>query len=425
MAKRIVELLKDLLIFLLIIAIVVLTLMALPTKTLTDSPVLATVLKPVARYFGISQAELAVRQEAASVSAAAQPLAISLKNPGGRCTYQYSFTALDNAYETLGGMLAQALGSCEKPDETDRDALYGALSEPSIAYLYPGALPCEVLSGWLGTKTAAEGFFAQTCVLCAEEDAVALYLVAEKIYRCETDCSADALRALCSAAPTDGSFFAFESDDETYAGIDGLSLLPETAPVLKKVTAQTPSDSRYLTSLASALGFNPYVGSSYQDRDGTTHYTESSASLTVTADGVLSLENSDPSRLGGYNTDAAARISAAAAVLKSMPGSSESEARLYLYDYTETETGAVCRFCCVIGGVAILPKDGLITVEFTNRHISALRTVLHAYREGTDALAVLPPRQAAAISSEGVVLRVFYAESGQNSLAAGWLKASD
>ena len=421
MAKRFVELLKDLLIVILSVAIVVLTLMALPAKTLTDSPVLTAVLRPVAHYFGISQVEFTVLPNGAGISAASQPLAISVRNAGGRNTCQYSFSALDPAYETMGSALAQALAGAKRPEPSDRETLYAALENPSVAFCYADSLPCDVLADWLGVSTEAKDCTAKFYALCLEDRGVALYLVSDAVLRCQTEFSSDSLRELCGNAPADGSFFAFESTDESYSHLDGLSLLPAAAPTLAKVTAQTLSDARFLTALASDLGFNPYAASGYRDSDGTEHYTEANASLSISADGTLELENSDPSRLGDYPSDPASRIFAAASLLNSMLGENETEARLYLCSYRPTDGGAVCTFCYVIDGVPILQKEP-VRVEFTGSYISAVYAVLRTYGTNADTLSVLPPLHAAAISERGTDLRICYADSGLSSLTAGWAR---
>ena len=61
MARKILEIFKDVLIVVLALAIVVLTLLALPARTITSTPWLAAILRPVAPLFGLSQSELARR----------------------------------------------------------------------------------------------------------------------------------------------------------------------------------------------------------------------------------------------------------------------------------------------------------------------------------------------------------------------------
>ena len=58
MARKILEIFKDVLIVVLALAIVVLTLLALPARTITSTPWLAAILRPVAPLFGLSQSEL-------------------------------------------------------------------------------------------------------------------------------------------------------------------------------------------------------------------------------------------------------------------------------------------------------------------------------------------------------------------------------
>ena len=55
--RRWTEIGKDLLIVILVAALLTLTLLALPERTLTSSPVLSAALKPFAGLFGLDQAE--------------------------------------------------------------------------------------------------------------------------------------------------------------------------------------------------------------------------------------------------------------------------------------------------------------------------------------------------------------------------------
>ena len=75
MARKILEIFKDVLIVVLALAIVVLTLLALPVRTITSTPWLAAILRPVAPLFGLSQSELTYSGDvvADEVHGAAQP----------------------------------------------------------------------------------------------------------------------------------------------------------------------------------------------------------------------------------------------------------------------------------------------------------------------------------------------------------------
>ena len=82
MARKILEIFKDVLIVVLALAIVVLTLLALPARTITSTPWLAAILRPVAPLFGLSQSELTYSGDvvADEVHGAAQPIAITVQN---------------------------------------------------------------------------------------------------------------------------------------------------------------------------------------------------------------------------------------------------------------------------------------------------------------------------------------------------------
>ena len=78
MRKKVVELCKSLLIALLALAILVLTILALPTRTLTQTPWLAAILSPFAQVLGMERASAPLAQADETSAPAAQPV------PGSR-----------------------------------------------------------------------------------------------------------------------------------------------------------------------------------------------------------------------------------------------------------------------------------------------------------------------------------------------------
>ena len=151
MARKILEIFKDVLIVVLALAIVVLTLLALPARTITSTPWLAAILRPVAPLFGLSQSELTYSGDvvADEVHGAAQPIAITVQNTAGRMSAQYDFAALDNAFEQLGGYLAQALDSAQGGRAVSQRELLAAFAEQGAAFCYPSALNPSLAAAWL------------------------------------------------------------------------------------------------------------------------------------------------------------------------------------------------------------------------------------------------------------------------------------
>ena len=112
-----VERVKNALIALLAVILLALTVLALPVKTVTDTPWLAALVRPFASLMGISQGDLTdtPMADAGSVTGAAQPVSVSVRNPAGRTSFQYSFSTLDASFEQFGAALGQALERSGKP----------------------------------------------------------------------------------------------------------------------------------------------------------------------------------------------------------------------------------------------------------------------------------------------------------------------
>ena len=147
---------KDVLIALLAVVLLALTVLALPVKTVTDTPWLAAVVRPFASLMGISQGDLTDTPlaDTGSVTGAAQPVAVSVRNPAGRTSYQYSFAALDTAFEQFGASLGQALETAQEPQRTTALRVQAALGKTSVAFCYPCAISPELAASWLHVETS-------------------------------------------------------------------------------------------------------------------------------------------------------------------------------------------------------------------------------------------------------------------------------
>ena len=119
---------KSLLIAVLALTVLALTVLALPAKTVTDTPWLAALVRPFASVMGLTQGELTATPmaDAASVTGAAQPVAVSVRNPAGRTSFQFDTAALDTAFEQFGAALGQALEGAQEPQRTTALRIHGA-----------------------------------------------------------------------------------------------------------------------------------------------------------------------------------------------------------------------------------------------------------------------------------------------------------
>ena len=419
--RRVWEILKDILIVLLVIAIVVLAILALPEKTVTSTPWLAGVLKPFARVLGMSEADLSdpPPQSAAALIGAAKPVAISIRNLAGRQSVQYDFAALDAQFEQLGTLLGQALDSASAPRAVTQEEVCTALQQVSAAFRYPAALSPQTAAAWLSVN-GPEAPAAEWFILSAENDSVALYLAGQDCLAFDTGIPAEALASLLEAAAPDGSLFAFEGG-AAFAEAAPLSLLAGTTPTLFAAEQTNPCEARFMTSMAASLGFNPYGDAVYTDAAGSTWYTESNATLQISAQGQVRLRVSTPdARFQAQSSREDARIEAARSLLSGLAADTLGDARLYLSEYTQDGQQAVCRFRYYLSGVPVLSNSGAAAeVRFDGASMTEATITLRTYHLLESAGTLLPAAQAAAILPAGAEMEIIYAEQ-EGVLYANW-----
>ena len=422
MKHRLLEIGKDLLIVLLVLVNLVLAIMCLPRKTLTETKWLAGALRPFAGLFGLNEAELTYTLPSSgnTITGAAQPVLISLNTEAGRQSAQYSFDALDELYSQYGSLLAQALESGAELQSSTRAAFNRALLGQSAVFCYPGAVSPEVVGAWLNVR-APSGAAAQWYLLAAEPDGIALYLLGEDCQVMHTGLSSDALTQQLQTVIPDGSSFALEADGAPYAALDPLSLVSASSAAVHDAAGSNPCDARFISTLATKIGINPYGDARFVDNDGTTSFTETGLSLRVSAQGNILLQiQQEDARFQSASASASDRIEAARSLLSELTGGQYGEARVYLQSYTEQDGEAVCTFGYYLSGIAVQAQEGGIEIRFSGRQITRASVLCRSYTQQTQTAALLPAAQAAACLPKGGTLRLLYAEDAAGQLHAGW-----
>ena len=415
---------KSLLIAVLALTVLALTVLALPAKTVTDTPWLAALVRPFASVMGLTQGELTATPmaDAASVTGAAQPVAVSVRNPAGRTSFQFDTAALDTAFEQFGAALGQALEGAQEPQRTTALRIQTALGKTSVAFRYPGEISPALAASWLQVETALdESVRAQWLILANEDAAVNLCLVGDELFVCQTQLDGDALEQLLQSCTPDGSFFAFEDAQARFSSVEPLSLLPGQTPQIHAAEAANPCDARFSDALAATLGFNPYGDARYTDDAGNTTYTETGYALSISASGELLLRaDVQSTRFQAASGEQAELVECARSLLSAMTAGVNSDARLYLTDLEQNGSESVCTFDYFLSGIPVLPAGGYgAEVRFSGTSIVQVRLVLRAYTLTTQTLSVLPPAQAAAILPEGSALRLVYSDTSAG-ITAGW-----
>lgn len=413
MKRSLLELGKSLLIILLIASLLLLTVAALPRDMLRGTPWLSGILQPLAPLLGLPQADLAYVADARSIPSAAQPLSISVRNAAGRYTAQWSFAALDSTYDSLGGLLGQALDTAGDCTAASEEQLTQALSAVSVCFDYGAPLPVSLIASWLDAAPSGDLLDSRRFLLALEEEQVVLYLDS---HRAVTRIPAGEFTALLEAFSPDGSAYTFETDSH----LAPLTLIPAAAPTVYAAEAASPCDNRYIESLATALGFNPYDDSRYTDSANVTHFSESSCSLQISASGeILLLSSEDRFRADSSSPDALAEY--ARSLTELAAGSLSGNARLYLSGVTVGENETVCTFDYVLGGIPVsCGGQPAASVTFSGSTLTKLTMYAIRFSAGTEPLQLLPPAQTAAILPAGSDLILQYQYTGSGILSAGW-----
>lgn len=417
MKQRLTETGKNILIILLICSLLFLAAAALPAQSVRSVPWLSKLLQPVAPLLGLPEAELAYVEQAEPVPGAAQPVAVSVKNHDGRYTAMWDFAELDHTFESFSSLLGQALDHSEQFNKVSPEQVMEALGGSSVCFRYHRALPGALLASWLGSSLEADVGNVHTCILSVEDDGVWLYLLGQENYAAVTELSRDMLTSLLATYKPDGSQFAFE----TQLSLSPLSLLPGDAPVVPSFTLSNPCDSRYMNMLATELGFNPYSESRYTDDLGNVRFSETNASLEISASGLVTFRAEAERFVAASQhprdlADTARQL--VDAIVSDIPG----DGRLYLSELTVTGTTAVCTFDYVVSGIPVSMAETAASVVFEGRSVTEAAVQALSFTGTGKLIHPLPVAQAAAVLGVESDLEMSYCVNADYTVSAGWKK---
>ena len=419
MKTRLWELGKSVLILLLTCSLIFLTIAAMPAEMIRSTPWLSSLLQPIAPLLGLSQAELTYVEESGSLTDAAQPLLISVRNSAGRATAQWSFSALDTAYETLGGILGEALDTADSLTTVTDTQLHTALSGESALFDFRFSLPAQLLASWLDAGCQEDAPAASIYVLAIEGEQVNLYLSGSSIYRAATQITVSALEELLEQFKPDSSQFAFEAG----SSLSPLTILPAQIPTVAAGTAVSPCDTRYMEALATDLGFNPYDENRYTDSRGVTYFSESNCSLQISTDGTILLTSASSDRFQAAGSTQEVLVEKALNLIDLAIGSVIGDARLYLSGITHSGETTTCRFDYILDGIPVsCDGESAASVTFRGQSVTELRLQALAFSLTSEELKIMPSAQAIAILPDGGKLELEYHCSYSGSLSAGWIK---
>ena len=266
--RRTVEILKTLVIVILSISALLMLLQVQPFFEAKSNPI--DTIKSIVS--SIRNDAYNASNEASNITDGANtPLQMAYVSSGGRCVLQYSINELESNYISIATLLGEAIGSANQLRETDEAEWREKLSDPGVYLDYMGAIPIEVLAGWVGAQAPDD--FPQVSIrrliLIKRDDSADLYFrdeISEKYYACRTEVRfADIVQALDDTMVQNGGAFAFELGTG-YENIDPYTLLSgEPARLSCFSIASTLQSVEAQKRLMLELGFNPDSEARYEE----------------------------------------------------------------------------------------------------------------------------------------------------------------
>lgn len=338
-----------------------------------------------------------------------------------------TMTTADEAFEPLGSLLRETLGSAQTPEPCAVRDFLQALNSSSVYYDFLNPLPLSVLAGLAAASWDGDGpAVRQLAIAAGENGAVFLYLWdgGEFCCRSASAVSAGELTRIVNRYEFNGAMFAFDS--QALSSLAPCSLLPAESPELPALTSSVSLPGTEI--LLSNLGFYPRTNSRYLEPDGTEVITEGNRILRVSADGTVRYRGGGENVITVSAAGETPTVPEAAAgvwtLLNGILAPYAGEARLYLQSVRQTEASTSLVFGYQFGGVPIRSANGAATAQVTLSG-SAVTTLILRFRQYSDTgetLPLLPLRQALGIAAagNGGELSIGYADSGGGA-AVQWL----
>lgn len=396
MARRILELLKSLLIFVLILNILLLSLVALPTSVLQR----LSLPKFLREFVGLPTVPTTVLVEDDALGTVSIPYMVSVHQDGARANIRRDSTALSVAYDKFSRFFSMALSTAMEETSVSN---WDFLRQEGVMLAYSGNLPAQVLSQWLGhTDGKVSGNYSHYALVCQGED-VLLYTVAgSSVKSYLTSVHSGELLAQMREYLPDGSQFAYDVGERRTAPLT----LMEDSLSLPEYTAVSPLTDTLSNDLAVLLGFNAYGAGTYTDPNGNRVYTEGQRSLVVSTKGItLNLPEGNDS-FSASGTQPSDFVSAAGKLLDALCSTAGTNAPLYLTDFSQENDVTTCTFCYSLGGVPVFPAAA--TAQFTKGSLTELSVTLQVFHRTGSFLALMPQHSAFTIAENGKLLLPAY-----------------
>lgn len=425
MARRAVEILKDVL-------IVALTVSAV---WLIGKTSLFTELRG-----WIAPSEPTVEVETVRPEAAVVPDILCVRNDLGLYGVTSDEASLARSFGDLSPLLGEGLSTMEAPQQITRSQWRTHLEQPGVYCAYQEELPLPVLCAWLGGGAAPSELTGSARSIILSWDGETVWLCwrdgagAYRRARTETAYEGRLETVLEDYSPNGAAFaYALAAADDAYAALDGDVVVSVLTPQPFVYTASSPDfvhDPEALETLLSALGFRSGVSSAYES-SGELALNENGDRLRVGPDGSVTFragtEIRYPVAAAGSSPTAAEAARAAWDLLSQVTAPWQGDAAFLLASVEKTGTGWTVAFRTRLDGLPVLTGEtgGRYVFTITDRSVSEFSLTLRTYA-ATGETTLLPSQRLAAaalrsLPDNGGTLSLCYSDTGGGTVTAAWV----
>lgn len=368
------------------------------------------------------------------------PMHMAVMTQGGCCGIQYGSEDLAAVFGRMAPLLNEALSSAGMPQPMTREEWESALScAPGVYFDFQGAVPLQVLSGWLsGQENGGLTASARHLLLTTRDGAHV-----ELAYRDEDSgqyfvCSAPlvSLSHLQSAAAQtqpNGAVFACQAAD--YARVLAPStIISAQLPRMREYTASNPleeGEELRLEQLLERLSFPPGITTIYETPEGR-RARSGNDTLSISNDGVVTYSGTAEEQRYPVNgaegvSPVFAAVDGASRLVRGALEPWQGEGRLYLADVElvsqdswRVEFGYALNDTPVWTG----QRGYAATVVVEQGYITRFELRLRTYAAQEQTTLLLPQRQAVAaleaLGKSGSRLQLRY-QDGADAVRVGWV----
>ncbi len=364
-------------------------------------------------------------EEILSCSPAALPSALVLTGASGlRCGVKYDEGEASRIFDLCSPILAEALGSAEKPSPIPEKEFRACLEDPGLYMDFGFSLPVSVLAAWVGVDILWSEDASGSAFLLGSDPSGSIRLCfadgEDGYYSSGTAASRLSLESLLEDTLPNGAAFAFSLPE--LRDCAPYSLVLEELPELRSVTGAGDLEGP-ASALAERFGINLSGQSRYTESDGTLVYPGESGVLRLEAGGSIRFSAAEGALQTGTDT-VSERIEAVRRLLETVHETYAAEEKLVLIGLSAEEDGLSLTFGYEVEGIPVLlPGGPAAWAEWGPEGLRELTLFPRRYRRGEPVRGLLPEKQAAAAAGSlypGSGVRLILADSGAGRPELNW-----